>query len=136
MTGDAADLIAYRLQRARETWQEASELAANGHWHGVANRLYYACFYAATAWLVTQGLSAARHTGVRALVNRHLIQPGLLTREAGRLYNDLFELRQESDYEDFVTQTEEEVGPLVPEAAALISNLARLIEGRHSPPEI
>ncbi|MEB3197921.1 MAG: HEPN domain-containing protein [Candidatus Sericytochromatia bacterium] len=133
MSAPISELAAYRLARARETLTEAKDLSDGGHWHGVANRLYYACFYAVTAWLVQQGHSSPKHTGVRALVNRHLVQPGLFSRELGTLYNDLFELRQESDYEDFVQQSEAEVRPLVAGVEILIARVATLLEEEPRP---
>jgi uncharacterized protein (UPF0332 family) len=120
-------LIRYRLARAKETLQEARELASGNHWNGVANRLYYSCFYAATAWLVREGLTSTKHTGVRSLVNQRLIVPGLITKELGVLYNDLFELRQEGDYEDFVYQTSEEVAPLMPQAEDFVIRIGVLV---------
>ena len=129
MNDALSQLVEYRLARAKETLQEAHELAVGAHWNGVANRLYYACFYAATAWLVREGLSSPKHTGVRSLVNQRLIMPGLITKELGVLYNDLFELRQESDYEDFVHQASDEVAPLIPQAAQFVTRIAELIAG-------
>ena len=40
------DFIKYRLQRAHESIEEAKLLAHEGYWNTVANRLYYAVFYA------------------------------------------------------------------------------------------
>lgn len=43
------DLIKYRTQRAEEAFDEALILAKENHWNAVANRLYYAAFYAINA---------------------------------------------------------------------------------------
>jgi uncharacterized protein (UPF0332 family) len=42
------------MERARETLVEADLMALSGHWNGCVNRLYYACFSAATAFLLKQ----------------------------------------------------------------------------------
>ncbi len=60
------DLIAYRLQRARETLEDARILAKAARWNTCVNRLYYACFYAISALLATKGLASSKHSGVRA----------------------------------------------------------------------
>ncbi|MEA2008181.1 MAG: HEPN domain-containing protein [Chloroflexota bacterium] len=107
------DLIEYRLERARETIEDAKLLASVGHWNPCVNRLYYACFYAVTALLVQHGLSSSKHTGIRSLFNREFIKTGKIPKKMAILYNDLFEKRQEGDYVDFVYFSESEVIPLI-----------------------
>ncbi|MDO4933332.1 MAG: HEPN domain-containing protein, partial [Prevotella sp.] len=47
-----ADLVAYRIERARQTMDEAHYLYGGGYYNTAVNRLYYACFYAAIGLLV------------------------------------------------------------------------------------
>ena len=47
--------------------------------------------------------------------------------ENGRLYNRLFDLRQEGDYLDFVSLDAETVEPLVGETAVFIETIQSLI---------
>jgi uncharacterized protein (UPF0332 family) len=42
-------VVAYRLQKARDTLREAKGNIEIAYWHTAANRLYYACYYAASA---------------------------------------------------------------------------------------
>ncbi|MBK9055591.1 MAG: HEPN domain-containing protein [Chloroflexi bacterium] len=120
-------LIAYRLQRADETLVEARLMQSEGHWNACANRLYYATFYAVSALLVKDGYAAAKHSGLKAMFNQHYVKPGLITKENGRLYNRLFDVRQEGDYLDFVSLDAETVEPLVEEMAEFIDDLKTLI---------
>ena len=41
MSYSELDLINYRLERAKESLEEAKILAQAGHWNTVVNRLYY-----------------------------------------------------------------------------------------------
>ncbi len=61
MTDPREKLIRYKLSRAEETLEEAAVMLRTGHPYGAANRLYYACFYAVTALLLTGNLSSSRH---------------------------------------------------------------------------
>lgn len=119
-------LIQYRLDRARETYQEALLMQREKHWNGCANRLYYACFYAVNALLVKTGHASSKHTGVRSLFNQHFVKPGKVSKEHGRLYNQLFEARQEGDYVDFVRYDESTVKPWIPEVQDFIEAIAQL----------
>ncbi len=58
MTQGSKDLILYRLERARETIEEARILANAARWNACVNRLYYACFYAVSTLLVKDGLAS------------------------------------------------------------------------------
>jgi uncharacterized protein len=120
-------LIAYRLERAAETLTEAQLMQREGHWNACANRLYYAAFYAVSALLIQGGHAAAKHSGIKAMFNQHYVKPGIVTKENGRLYNRLFDLRQEGDYIDFVSLDAETVGPLVGKTAVFIEMIQSLI---------
>ncbi len=121
------ELVAYRLQRAMETLEEARVMARIKHWNACANRLYYAAFYAVSALLVRDGLTATKHSGVKALFNRHYVKTGRVSKEKGRLYNRLFDLRQEGDYLDFVSLDKEKVAPLLKVTADFIETIRLLL---------
>jgi uncharacterized protein (UPF0332 family) len=48
--------ITYRLEQAREALEDAELLLDAGRYRAVANRLYYACFCAIVAALLTRWL--------------------------------------------------------------------------------
>jgi uncharacterized protein (UPF0332 family) len=96
------DLVLYRITRAHETLDEARILAKAGRWNACVNRMYYACFYAVSALLVRDGLSSSKHAGVRSLFSRQYVKTGKIPKDFARIYNDLFERRQEGDYIDYV----------------------------------
>jgi uncharacterized protein (UPF0332 family) len=52
MTGTKKDLINYRLERAKETLEDAKLLAEKQRWNSAINRLYYAAYYAIIALLL------------------------------------------------------------------------------------
>lgn len=127
MSDEEVDLIRHRLARARQSLEEARLMAETGHWNGCINRLYYACFYAASALLIHRGISVTKHTAVRASLNRDFVKPGVLPIEMGAFYNNLFETRHESDYEDFYQPEPETVRTWLPEAERFIGAVEDLI---------
>jgi uncharacterized protein (UPF0332 family) len=104
-------LVSYRLDRARETFEEAKVLLESGHANACVNRLYYACFYAVSALLLTRNISTSKHSHVRALLHRDYIKPGQVSKEMGDHYDLLFNNRQKGDYEDLVVFDSEHVRP-------------------------
>jgi uncharacterized protein (UPF0332 family) len=127
MNAERDVLIRYRLERARETLVEADLMAQSGHWNGCVNRLYYACFYAVTALLLRHDLSAGKHAGVRSLFNRHFVRSGMISTILGKLYRDLFESRQQGDYQDLVRFEEQQVRPWISEAHRFVARVEELL---------
>jgi uncharacterized protein (UPF0332 family) len=127
VTKSNKDLVLYRLKRARETLKDARILADAGRWNPCVNRLYYACFYVVSALLIREGLSSSKHTGLRSLFNQHFVKTNKVPKETARIYNDLFERRQEGDYVDFVSFEESQVLRWLPEAEAFVESIAVLI---------
>lgn len=121
-------LIKYRIERAEETYNEALLMRTGEHWNACANRLYYACFYAVSALLAKYGLTSGKHSGIKSLFNQHIINKKILDKSRGKLYNQLFEARQEGDYVDFVSFDRDLVEPWVPRVKEFIDDIKNLSE--------
>ena len=121
-----------RLSRADEALEDARVLAREKRWNACVNRLYYACFYAVSALLVCDGLSSSKHSGIRSLFNKQYVKTGQIPKDIARIYNDLFERRQEGDYMDFVNFQESQVLPWISKAERLIKYIAEFIENQKS----
>ena len=122
------DLIRYRLARARESLEEARMMRGAGHLNACMNRLYYACFYAVSALLLTENLASAKHSGVRALFNREWVKTGKVSLEDGRFFGLLFKNRQEADYSDLVEFDPNVLAEWSADAARFVEALAQLVE--------
>lgn len=132
MTEWSRDLARYRMARADDTLEDAHILAKAERWNACVNRLYYACFYAVSALLVRDDLSSSKHAGVRSLFNRHYVKTDKIPKDLARIYNDLFERRQEGDYIDFVSFQEPQVLPWITKAEKLIGYIAGLVQEQTS----
>lgn len=91
-----------------------------------ANRLYYAFYYAASALLIRNGISAHTHSGVLAMINLHFVRNGIFDKSEALLMRRLFSLRQESDYDDFINITAEDISPLIDPTKRLLRKIHEL----------
>ncbi|MBC8488454.1 MAG: HEPN domain-containing protein [Bacteroidetes bacterium] len=121
------DLIIYRIKRAKETFEAAKIMADNDQWNSCINRLYYACFYAVIAVLLKENLSPKTHSGARSLFGLHYIKTGVVSKTEGEIYNELFDLRQTGDYEDFFNFDKEIIEPLIEPAGKFIEVIESLL---------
>lgn len=57
----------------------------------------------------------------------HFVSKGLITKESGRAFTNLFDSRQRGDYDEFVYSTCEEVDELYPKAQRFIEEVDALL---------
>ena len=124
---DRRALVAYRLERAHETMKEIPYHIENGYYATAVNRLYYACYYATVALLISEGLQSATHNGVKTLLGLHFVHTGKLENKYGKAFSRLYELRQSGDYDDFVYCDKEMTDEYYPKAIAFIQAVEDLI---------
>jgi len=103
MTERNDELIQYRIDRAYETLKEAETMMENQFWNASVNRIYYACFYAVSGLLLNKGVDTTTHKGIRQMFGLHFVQPGIVAKEYGKFFSDLYDRRQSGDYDDFIT---------------------------------
>jgi uncharacterized protein (UPF0332 family) len=108
------DLSRAFLEKAQASLAGAESEIANARFDNCANRAYYACFQAAVAALLAEGIQPANpqghlsHSAVPAqfvgqLIDRRKLYPATLRDTLPRTY----QLRQAADYtDDFVSQTQ------------------------------
>ena len=121
------DYITYRINSAKETLDAARLLAENQHWNSAINRLYYSCFYAISALLYKYDINANSHAGLKHQFTLHFIKSGLIDKELGRVFVELFDWRQKGDYGDFYDFDREKVMPLFIPVEQIIETIQSLI---------
>jgi len=121
-------VVAFRIQKSKDTLDEANGIATLGYWNAVANRLYYACYYVTSALLIKNKYAAQTHRGIIHLLGLHFIKKGIVSKDAGKFYSKLYELRQTGDYDDLFSLTEEDVKPMIASAQSYIEELIHLME--------
>ncbi len=121
-------LSKYRIDRAKATINEVETLKKVGYYSTAINRMYYACYYAASALLVRKGIVPTSHAGVKQQLGVHFILEDKISKELGRYYSILFERRHSSDYDDFVFSGVDEVIELYPKALEFIETSVELLD--------
>lgn len=80
------------------------------------------------ALLVKNHIPAETHAGVKTMLGLHFVSKGLISKESGRAFTNLFDCRHHSDYDEFVYSTEEEVDELYKKAKRLIEEIDMLLQ--------
>ncbi len=124
--------VRFRVQRSHEAWEETKAIVNGGLWYAAANRMYYSCYYMTSALLISHGLYASTHAGVIRMLGMHFVMTGIVSQELNKFYVKLFELRQKSDYDDFVSIEAADVLPLIETAELYMSTLENIINEKNN----
>jgi len=122
------ELVAYRMKRAKETYNEIHLHIDNKLYHTAGSRLYYSCYYAVSALLLLNGFSPKTHLGIRRLFGDNFIKAGIISKEIGKCFNELYNLRQTGDYDDLKEITKEMIEELYEPANQLIDEIEKIIK--------
>ena len=127
MIGDKDDLVKYRLERAKETLEDAQLLIESKRWNSAINRLYYSAFYAVIALLLNENHKTTTHNGVKSIFSEQFIKNNIISQEFGKKYSQLFTWRQKGDYADLFDFTEEKVLPYYDVVKKFIIQIEKII---------
>jgi uncharacterized protein (UPF0332 family) len=127
MTKEERAVIEYRMERARETLDEAKIMFDAGRINAFVNRLYYACFYAVSALLLTRDFSTSKHGYLRSLMHREFVKTGLISEDLGRHFDLLFDNRHKGDYEDFVRFNADDVSDWLDKTEKFVDHIDTIL---------
>lgn len=127
MKGSRKDLIKYRINRAKETYEDAQILAENNKWNSTINRLYYAAYYAISALLLSENITSKSHSGTKQAFSHHFIKERIIPKKYGKIFSQLFTWRQKGDYDDLFGFDREKVLPYFEPVKTLIETIDQKI---------
>ena len=102
------DLAKYRIEKAEDCLRAAEYLIEPGEYLSILNRAYYAIFHAVRAIFAIEGVDRKKHSGVISYFQQNYVKTGVFDKEFSMIVQEAFEVRQESDYEDFYVVSKED----------------------------
>ena len=97
------NLSKYRIKRAEECLLEAQKLLEGNFCEGCVNRSYYAIFNSLRAVIAFDGVDFKSHSAVIGYFRREYIKSGIFEKDISDFIGDAFDIRNDSDYEDYYT---------------------------------
>lgn len=121
-------IIAYRIEKSASALKEAEILSENQFFDSAVTRLYYACFYMASALLISKNIECGTHAGVKRMFALHFVRTGIIAQTHLSTFSNLMQGRQLSDYEDFSYQDSDSYAVYRQQAEAFIAAIRPLID--------
>lgn len=120
-------LARYRLEKAEKVLADARLLLKEKRVESSINRSYYAALSAAKAALIIFGIDPKTHEGVKAMLNKELILPGLLPKEFAKWFRKLQFEREDADYGDYTAYELPDAQNAYQEASSFIDKIKEII---------
>lgn len=123
---DRREVVSYRIERAFTALEQAKLNLQTCCLEVVANRLYYAAYFAASALLIADHIRTHSHDGTIGQFGLHYVKTGIFPKEMGHHLNNLFQMRLTGDYDDFFGLTEDDVVPMIEPTETFIKKVTDL----------
>jgi uncharacterized protein (UPF0332 family) len=79
------------------------------HYKDAANRSYYCIFHSMRAVLALDGIDSKKHSGIISEFRKRYVKTGKFSANFSDTIKDAFDVRTDSDYQDFYTVSKEDV---------------------------
>lgn len=119
-----------RFEHALEVLNEAKVLLASNNYKGAANRSYYAVFHAMRAVLAYDEIDMKRHSGILSSFQRLYIKTGIFEKSFSDKLTVLFEIRTNSDYDDYYIVSKEKVTQQVTNAELFLEKVKEFLASK------
>lgn len=122
------DLCRYRLEKAEKCLSSARLLAQSDDYSGAANRSYYAIFHCIRSLLALEGVDFSKHSGVIAYFQKNYVKSGIFGKEYSKFLTEAFQVRSDSDYDDYYIVSKEEVEEQIQNANYFLDGIKNYVD--------
>lgn len=112
-----------RFKHALECLDAANKLINSHNFRDAANRSYYAIFHAMRSILAFDGIDMKHHSGIISEFRKLYIKTGIFETRLSEIISLLFDVRTESDYDDFFVISKKEVVEQIENAEYFIKKI-------------
>lgn len=122
------DLSRYRLEQAEQCLKSAKILLDSHDYKGAANRSYYCVFHCMRSILALEGMDFKKHSGLIAYFRKEYIKTEKLDVSLSDIIADVFQIRTESDYDDYYVVDKTEVEEQIKNAEYFMQQTKKYLE--------
>ena len=124
---DKKALSEARFDHAKECLDAAKSLLASSNYKSAANRSYYAIFHAMRAVLAFDVIDMKHHSGVISEFRKLYIKTNIFDIKLSQIISVLFDIRTESDYDDFFIISKSEVQEQIENAEYFLTEIEKFL---------
>lgn len=122
------EAIKFKMKKSAVFMLEADTLFKNKFYNTLVSRLYYSCFHATKALLLTKDLVSKTHSGTVSLLNQKFVKENNFDSGHAAFFQNLMKKRVHSDYDDFIIIDEAQVIGFLEPSKQYVKYVSKLIE--------
>lgn len=126
------DLAKYRIEKAKEELECAKQSYKNNLLSSSLGNSYYSIFHSVRILFALEGIDSKTHKGAAHLFNFHFVKSGLFPGNMNEILTDAFEMRLDSDYEDFYFASKEEAKEQIDNAEFFLNEILSFIRKQYN----
>ena len=123
----ALALAKFRIEQARECLRSAELESEEGIYRAAANRSYYCIFHAMRAVLALEKFDSKKHSGIISAFRKKYIKTKIFPELLSDYIRDAFDVRSNSDYEDFFIISKNDIEEQVNNARSFLESIESYI---------
>ena len=121
------ETIQLKLSKAKSILSEIEVLKINKFYSSVVDRLYFSCFHATHALLLTKDLMPKTHIGTSTTLHKYFVNAGVLKKEQAISFYNLMRERMEDLHNEKILDEAEVIGFIEP-AKQYVEYVSKLIQ--------
>lgn len=121
------NLCCYRIEKAEKCLKSAKALVQLEDYCSAANRSYYSIFHCIRGLLALEGVDFAKHAGVIAYFQRKYVKSEIFEKRYSKILMEAFEIRSESDYDDYYVISKKEVEEQIQNAQFFLNGIVKYV---------
>jgi len=125
---DIRALVEIRLEQAQNCLQSAEALIKIDLYKDAANRSYYCIFHSMRSVLALDKFDSKKHSGIISAFRQRYIKTGKFAADFSNTIEDAFDIRADSDYQDFYTISKDDVQQQVENAKGFLEAVQNYID--------
>lgn len=127
MDDSVISLSRYQMEQSKQCIKSAKALVDIEDYKGAANRSYYAIFHAMRSVLALDKKDFSKHSGVSAYFRKEYIKTKVFDAELSYIISDAFQVRSDSDYDDYYVISKTDVLEQISNAERFSSTIEQYI---------
>lgn len=131
MEQNIIEIIKKHISKSQEKLNAAKDLLQHGYIDDAISRAYYSVFHAASAVLLSKGITVNTHEGLKTLFGIYLVQTNEIEKKYAQFIRNLKDDRENGDYDLFTGFEQEDAEKAISEAEEFLNRMKHYLHEKH-----
>lgn len=132
MEQNIIEIIKKHISKSEEKLEAAKDLLEHGHIDDAISRAYYSVFHAASAVLLSKGITVNTHEALKTLFGMYFIQTGEIEKKYAQFIRNLKDDRENGDYDLYTVFEQGDAEEAITEAEEFLDRMKRYLREKYS----